>query len=152
MKVIGFRNSPSSIRYCILEGDENNFTFKNKNGEHRICFPKRLSSMTKKVEWAYREIKRVINRVEPDSIGLKLNENIRTTYSTMKKTAYIDSLIFLLAGQLDITLNDYLYTSLGTNSRNVKSDAEGKVGKTNKYWNKKAADAVVSAWKTIKES
>lgn len=146
MKVMGLRVSASEIRYAILENNNNQVLFLNRNTENRLIYPANINTIELKLKWCRDELNRII-RQNPgiDKISLKTNEFTRSETSAKRETIYIDAIILLVAAENNIPITRKLYSQIGASSRDVKEQAETCVGKTDKYWNNTIADAIVSA-------
>ncbi len=147
MKVLGFRSDPSHPRYAIVQNNGGGFTLDNANGESRLAYPASVSTPSEKMTWLYREIERVFR----DNTGItraviKTNEYTQSDSKAKRESAYAEAMLLLYCAQHQIPVETKIYTSLGTNSGDVKDHAEARVGKTSKYWDTKMADAVVAAW------
>lgn len=149
MIVLGFRNSPTVIRYAVLDGDSNNSIMSNYSLETKLVFPKAMCTISQKIIWYNYEINRIISTYKPDRIGLKHNENVQSNYSKLQETMYYDAILSLSAAQHSIPLIYFTYKQLVTNSANVESLAESYYGKTTQYWDKQIADAICAARRVL---
>ena len=147
MKVLGLRTSPSSIRYAVLECDSTAVTFINANGENKINYPPGITDLYKKLQWLHQELDRVIRRHPSiEVILIKVNEFGRGGESGVsRESAYLDAIGLLVAAEHNLPAETKLYRSIGTKRAEVKSFAETRVGKSEKYWNDQMADAVAVA-------
>lgn len=151
MKVLGIRNSPTEIRFAIAEKINGNIKILNKNQENKLVFPKHLHDLSQKVGWLYQELENIIaNNPEIQIIVLKQNENVSTKYSTVKETAFYDSMAYLIGNNKGIKVNSYVYANIGTNRKDVSNFAETNAEKTDKYWDSKMADAISVTIKELK--
>jgi hypothetical protein len=64
----------------------------------------------------------------------------------MRESSYAEAAVALLSEQRSKPVFIKTYTSLGTRSADVKSHAEQRVGRTDRYWDNKIADAIMAAW------
>lgn len=147
MKIIGFRNSTTCLRYAVLEWSGDNVSFKNNNEEHSLKYPKELESSEQKLKWLYDEVSRIL-RKNPDieAVGLKVSEYGRAEKKSTRFTSYADAMVFLVCGQNQKDIHEFIYTQLPTTSAKVKDYAENLVGKTDKYWDTQIADAIAVAY------
>lgn len=151
MKVLGIRNSPTKIRFCILEGDKTKFTFPNQNGENKIDMPKSLKTEAEIYQWVKSEFKRIFDKYGPfDHMAIKQNENVPTRYSSVRPVMFLDCIATMVAIENNTPFSSHIYNSLGTKSKEVISFVESKVSKTTKNWDAQMADAIAAAIKNIK--
>jgi len=151
MKILGVRNSPTKIRFCILEGDSSNHTFSNSNTENKIDLPKSLKSEFDIFQWVESEFKRVFDNYGPfDHLAIKQNENVPTRYSSVKPVMFMDCIATMVAIKNNTSFSSHLYTSLSTKSKEVLSFVEGKGFKTNVHWDSQIADAVIVSIKNLR--
>lgn len=149
MKVLGIRNSNAGIRYCIIEGDINGCKCLNLNNDNRILLPKGCNDI-EFVKWYKSEIDLLIDKIQPDFIAVKHNENTRSDkYSSLKIVMFMDSIVTLEAAEKNVPFASYNYKQIGTNSSNVLNDAEQHFGKSDNYWKKEFADSLMVAYKII---
>lgn len=151
MKVLGIRNSPTKIRFCILDGDKTKFTFSNQNGENKIDMPKSLKTEAEIYLWVKSEFKRIFDKYGPfDHMAIKQNENVSTRYSSVRPVMFLDCIATMVAIENNTPFSSHIYNSLGTKSKEVISFVESKVSKTTKNWDAQMADAIAAAIKNIK--
>jgi hypothetical protein len=151
MKVLGIRNSPTKIRFSIIEGDANTYVFINHNGENKIDMPKSLKTESESFQWVKSEFKRIFDKYGPfDHMAIKQNENVTTRYSSVRPVMFLDCLATMVAIENDTPFSSHTYTSIGTKSKEVVSFAESKVSKSTKNWDSQMADAVAAAIKNLK--
>lgn len=152
MKVLGIRNFSGGIRYCILELNDSSIPIcTNLSDENFISIPKEYEDNCEEMlSWYKNEIKRIIETNAIDSVALKRNENTPSCYSKLKQTMFMDCIVTLISKEEHIPFTSFLYTQIGVNSQNVKERAESLFGKTNKKWDKNMADAIMVAYKQIK--
>lgn len=147
MKVLGFRSDPSHPRYAIVQNNGGGFTLDNANGENRLVYPANVSTPSEKVMWLYREIERIFrDNAIITRVVIKTNEYTQSDSKAKRESAYAEAMLLLFCAQHQIPVETKIYTSLGTNSGDVKGHAEARAGRTSKYWDTKMADAVVAAW------
>jgi len=147
MKVMGFRADPTAARYAIVNFDGTTYRFDNANSESRLTYPADIDQASKKVLWLYREIERIFHaNSEIAAVAVKTNEYGLTEKAAMRESSYAEAAVVLLSEQRGKTVFIKTYASLGTRSADVKSQAEQRVGRTDKYWDNKIADAVIAAW------
>jgi hypothetical protein len=152
MKILGIRNSPTKIRFCILEGDASNIDFINQNDENRIEMPKSLKTEAEIYEWVKSEFKRIFDKYGPfDHMVIKQNENVPTRYSKVRPVMFLDCLATMAAIEKNTPFSSLIYTSIGTNSKEVTKFAEDNATKTTINWDSQMADAVAVAIKIIKQ-
>jgi hypothetical protein len=151
MKILGIRNSPTKIRFCILEGDKSNFTFSNHNGENKIDLPKSLKTEFEIYQWVKSEFKRVFDKYGPfDHMAIKQNENVPTRYSRVRPVMFLDCIATIIAIENNTTFSSHIYTSIGTNGKEVVSFVESKIHKSITNWDAQMADAIATAIKNLK--
>ncbi len=151
MKILGIRNSPKKIRFCIVEGDKTNFNFINKDSEHKIDLPKSLKTEAETYEWIKSEFNRIFDNYGPfDHLAIKQNENVPTRYSSVKPVMFLDCIASLVAIENNTPFSSHLYKSLGTKSKEVVKHIELQISKTDKHWDSQIADALAAAIKILK--
>lgn len=151
MKILGIRNSPTKIRFCILNGDKVNYAFINQNGEHKIDLPKSLKTDAEMYSWVKSEFKRIFDKHGPfDHMAIKQNENVQTRYSIVRPVMFLDCIATMVAIENNTAFSSHIYTALGTKSKEVISFVESKVVKTNTNWDAQMADALAAAIKNLK--
>lgn len=150
MKILGLRNYSGGFRYAIIEGDSLNYTCINLNTENKVIIPTSICNDEIYV-WYKKEITRIIDTHNINIVAIKRNENMRTTYSSIKNVMFFDCITTIVAKEKNINIMSYLYSQLKLNSKNVQEYAEISVGKTNKYWDSKIADAISAALKCVQD-
>lgn len=151
MKILGVRNSPAKIRFCILNGDKNAFTFINDSSENKIDMPKSLKTEAEIYQWVISEFKRIYDKYGPfDHMALKQNENVPTRYSSVRPVMFLDCIATMVAIENNTSFSSHIYTSLGTKGKEVVSFVESKVTKSVTNWDVQMADAVAAAIKNLK--
>lgn len=147
MMVLGFRTDPSKPRYALVRKDGAGLVLVNAQGETSLPYPANIASAAEKTGWMYREIERIF-RDNPDiaRVIIKTNEYTQSDSKAKRESAYAEAMLLLYCSQHQISVDVKIYGSLATNSGTVKADAEGRVGRTAKYWDAKMADAVIAAW------
>jgi len=152
MKILGIRNAPTKIRFCILEGDKIDFSFVNYDGENKIDLPKSLKTEYEIYAWLMSEYKRIFDKYGPfNHMAIKHNENnVPTRYSSVKPVMFMDCIATIVAIEKHIPFSSYAYSSLGTKSKEVVGFVEAQVVKSTVHWDTQIADAVAVAVKHIK--
>jgi len=151
MRILGIRNSPTKIRFCILEGDKSSYLFINHADENKIDLPKSLKTEFATYEWVKSEFKRLFDKYGPfDHLAIKQNENVPTRYSSVKPVMFFDCIASMVAIENNTPFTSHIYTSLGTKSKEVLSFVETKVSKTNANWDSQIADAIAASIKNLK--
>jgi hypothetical protein len=146
MKILGIRNSPKKIRFCILEGDASTFTFNNSGTEHKIDLPNSLKTEADLYQWLQSEFKRVFDNYGPfDHMAIKQNENVQTRYSSVKPVMFMDCIATTVAIENNTSFSSHTYASLGTRSKEVVEFIEPQTGRSNSHWDSQMADALGAA-------
>ena len=150
MKVLGIRVDPSKTRYALVETTEDKPTLLNGGGESRLIYPANMSLPDEKVEWLYRELDRVFHEHQDIiKVCIKTNEYTQSDSKAKRESAYLEGSVLLFCRHNNIPVSVKIYASLATRSADVKRHAEQRVGRTEKYWDTKMADAVVAAWRGV---
>ena len=150
MKAIGIRVHPKGARYAVVEHDGTAFSLLNANGESRLLFPANVLGSAEKVVWLYRELERLHHdHNDIEKICVKTNEYTQSDSKSKRESAYLEGVVILFCAQRNIPVDVKIYASLGTKSADVKDYAEQRVGRTQKYWDTKVADAVIAAWNGV---
>ncbi len=147
MKIIGFRNSTTSLRYAILEIDNGKVQFLNANQEHCIKYPKEIEASSGKLDWLYDEVCRILRKhPDTDLVAIKTNEYGRAEKKSTRFTSHADAVTMLACAKNNKDVVDYIYSQLPTSSAKVKEYSENLAGKSDKYWDAQIADAIVAAY------
>ena len=147
MKVLGIRNYSDGIRYCILEKNGDSISCLNLNGENKILVPKGIGD-NQFLVWYQDEMDRILDSHKNiDKVAIKHNENIKDCYSKLKRVMFMDCIATLESARKNLLVNSYAYNQIHVNSKNVLERAESIVGKSQKYWDQKFADAIMVAYK-----
>jgi hypothetical protein len=147
MKIMGFRADSVVTRYAIVNFDGTSYGLENANCESRLVYPADMEQTSKKVLWLYREIERIYHTHSDIAVVvIKTNEYGLTEKAAMRESSYAEAAVVLLSEQHQKPVFIKTYASLSTKSADVKSHAEQRVGRTEKYWDNKIADAVIAAW------
>lgn len=149
MKVLGLRVDPKKTRYAILQSDGNgSFTLLNSDGESQLLYPANISELTEKLVWLFEELERLFRaHSDIEKICLKTNEFTQQDTKSKRESSYLEGAVLLFGGQRHIPVTTKLYASLSTRGNDAKHHAEERVGRTEKYWDSKMADAILAAWK-----
>ena len=149
MKVLGFRADPQAPRYAVVSGQGGVYAFLNAAGDNKLTIPVALAEDADelRIHWLYREIEQVF-QAHPDisKVVVKCNEFTLQETKAKRKSAYLDAAVMLCCAQKGIPVALKTYASLSTTNATSKAHAEGRVGRTTKYWDAKMADAVIAAW------
>lgn len=154
MKVMGIRSSSTEIRYAILEKNNgSDIIFQNRDYENKLVFPAGIEDLQVKLKWVKEEFDRIFRKNNDiEKIILKMNEYAGTENGAKRETTYTDAIILLVAAEYNIPIERKLYSQIGATSKQVKDRAESIVGRTDKYWNDKMADAIqCAAWELRRE-
>ena len=147
MKVLGIRVDPQKTRYALIDYDGSDFTLLNADTESRLVYPVNVSDPDEKVDWLYKEFARVLHEHQDiEKVCIKTNEYTQSDSKAKRESAYLEGAILLFCRQNNIPVIVKIYASLSTRSADVKVHAEQRVGRTEKYWDTKIADAVIVAW------
>jgi len=150
MQLLGFRASPKTIRYAVLDCDQQNIRLINSGTENKIDFPAALLTPEKKLAWLYTELERILRHYPDVSIiSIKSNEfRPGGVTNASREAAYIEGLILLVAEQNEKPVAIKKYCNLKTNSKSVKTSAEKIIGSLDslKNFDEKMADAIVVAF------
>ncbi|MCY4657784.1 MAG: hypothetical protein OXC80_13345 [Gammaproteobacteria bacterium] len=148
MKVIGFRCSPTCVRYAIVKIDASATKVKllNASGENKLDYPNGTDEIVEKLVWLSKELDMLNHKHKDiDRVVIKTNEYTKDTKSK-RITSYTEGIIMLAFAMSSVPVTTKTYTNLATSNREVKVHAESRVGRTEKYWNSQMADAVIAAW------
>lgn len=146
--ILGLRTAPAMVRYALVEWDGLTARLVNADEENRLVFPADCQRIEQKLHWLSQEIERVLRQhTNIDRIAIKTNEYGRGGESaTTRDAAYLDAVIYTIAGKKPLPIDSKLYRSIGTRRDEVKDFAATNVGVTNRNWNEQMADAVAVAW------
>lgn len=151
MKILGIRNSPTKIRFCVLVGDVNAYAFTNCDDENRIELPKALTTEEDRLRWVISEFRRIFDKFGPfDHLAIKQNENVATRYSSVKSVMFLDCVAVMVAVEKHVPVTSQVYASLGTNKGGVIAFTESRVSKSTTHWDTQMADAIAAAIKNLR--
>ena len=149
MKVLGFRGDPKAPRYAVVSEDNGTFTLENTTSDSKLLVPASISDEAdaERLDWIYREVLAILD-AHPDisKAVIKQNEFTRQDTKAKRRSAYNDAAVILACTHRNVPVEIKIYTSMATTSSDTKRHAEARVGKTDKYWDNKMADAVNAAW------
>ena len=149
MKVLGFRSDPKAPRYAVISNDGGQDVLENASGDNRLTVPASIpeEADAERVAWIYREILRVFDE-HPDitKVMIKANEFTQQDTKAKRRSAYTDATVMLASANRNLAVEVKIYASMPTTSADTKRHAESRVGRTEKFWDKKMADAVNVAW------
>lgn len=147
MKVLGFRSDPITPRYAIVDAAAMPLVLINSESESRLRFPADSKEDSVRLTWLYREFERVFH-VYPDidRVVIKKGELTPGDSNAKRSASYQEAALLLFCGQHNKQVFAKTYTSLNTNSAEVRDHAIARVGQTVRYWDSKMADAIVAAW------
>lgn len=147
MMVLGFRAEPSSPRYAVVER-QSSVTLLNAASDSKLPIPASIAddADSPRLAWLYQEIAQIFERYPSiKRVVIKGNEFTQSDTKAKRKSAYLDAAVMLCCAHRAIPVDVKTYASLGTTSARTKQDAEARVGRTNKYWDTKIADAINAA-------
>ncbi len=149
MKVLGFRGDPKAPRYAVVSEDNGVVALENASSDTKLLVPASISedADAERLNWIYREILRIFDD-HPGIVKVMIKQNEFTQQDTKAKrrSAYNDAAVVLACAHRDIPVEVKIYASMGATKVKSKELAESRVGKTDKYWDDKMADAVNAAW------
>jgi len=149
MKILGFRSDPKAPRYAIVSDGAGGISLLNATGDNKLPIPAAISEEAEdqRINWLFNEIAQIFE-AHPDiaKVVIKTNEYTRVDNKPKRKSAYLDAAVMLCAAKKGVPVEVKIYASMGTTSADTKRHAETRVGRTNKYWDTKMADAVNAAW------
>lgn len=149
MKALGFRGDPKAPRYAVVSEDNGVFTLENLRSDNKLLVPVSISedSDAERLNWMYREVLAIFD-AHPGitKVVIKQNEFTRQDTKAKRRSVFNDAAVILACAHRGIPVNLKIYGSMGTTSADTKRHAEERVGKTDKYWDAKMADAVNAAW------
>lgn len=147
-RVLGIRTSTTEIRYALLEDDaDGNMHFINKDGENKLQYPATEDDIASDLKWLKTELDRIF-RQKPniEQVMIKTSEYSGIENKSKRKSTYAEAVCILTAAEHNTPVSCKLYSQLRVSSGNVKQRAEELVGRTDKYWDSKIADAVMAAY------
>jgi len=147
MKLIGFRNSTTSLRYAVLEIEGDRAEFSNSSNEHCIKYPKELEESGEKLEWLFDEVHRILRKyTDAACCAIKVSEYGRAEKKASRFTSYADAITILACKKAGMHIAEYVYSQLPVSSTSVKNYSEDLAGKSDKYWDNQIADAIAVAY------
>jgi hypothetical protein len=146
--ILGIRTSPTTVRYAVLNCNGVTGSLVNAESENKLDFPADCRRVEQKLHWLHQELSRVLRQYPViEKVVIESNEYGRGgEKASAREAAYLDAIILLTAGSLQLPVEMTLYRTIGTRRNEIKTFAETNVGKTNRYWNEQMADAVSAAW------
>ncbi|ARJ65662.1 hypothetical protein WV31_08340 [Magnetospirillum sp. ME-1] len=149
MKVLGFRGDPKAPRYAVVSEDNGIFTLENATSDSKLPVPASIGDEAdaERLDWMYREVLAIID-AHPDiaKVVIKQNEFTQQDTKAKRRSAYNDAAVILASAHRNLPVEIKIYSSMATTSSDTKRHGEARVGKTDKYWDNKMADAVNAAW------
>lgn len=151
MKVLGFRGDPKAPRYAVVSKCNGVFTLENadSNSDNKLRVPASVASGTNadQLKWIYNEVLEIISAHSGiTKVVIKQNEFTPQDTKPKRHSAYIDAAVMLACAHKSILVEVKTYASMSAKNKTTKQLAESRVGKTDKYWDTKMADAVNAAW------
>ncbi|MBX3582813.1 MAG: hypothetical protein KF810_13040 [Rhizobiaceae bacterium] len=149
MKILGFRGDPKAPRYAVVSEVVGAYILENAASDNKLSVPASITedADAERLEWMYREILAIFD-AHPgiERVVIKQNEFTRQDTKAKRRSAYNDAAVILACAHRGIPVEVKIYGSMSTTSADTKRHAESRVGKTEKYWDTKMADAVNAAW------
>jgi len=149
MKVLGFRGDPKAPRYAVVSEVNGIYTLENAVGDNKLAVPASITddADAERLDWIYREILAIFD-AHPgiEKVVIKQNEFTRQDTKAKRKSAHADAAVVMACAHRNIPVEMKIYASMTSTSQDTKQHAESRVGKTEKYWDNKMADAVNVAW------
>jgi len=149
MKVLGFRGDPKAPRYAVVSEMGGVYTLENAAGDNKLSVPVSIGedADAERLDWLYREVLAILD-AHPDVVRviIKQNEYTQNDTKAKRKSAHSDAAIVLACAHSGMPVELKIYASMQTTSKDTKQHAENRVGRTDKYWDNKMADAVNAAW------
>lgn len=151
-KILGIRTSPSEIRYAVLEKSSDGIvSFANRGGETKLQYPASHTTTSEKLKWLKGELDRIFRQIpDIEQMIIKTNEFSGTENKSKRESSYADAICILAAAEHQVPVSCKLYSQIGTTSKTAMNNAEKRVGRTEKYWNKQIADAVLVAYSAVR--
>lgn len=149
MKVLGFRGDPKASRYAVVSQNNGQYVLENASGDNKLTIPASIEeeAVAERLEWLYNEILRILRTHHGISkVVIKANEFTQQDTKGKRRSAYNDAAVLLACKHRNVLVMVRTYAFMGTKGATTKHDAEVRVGKTDKYWDNKMADAVNAAW------
>ncbi|MSU91904.1 hypothetical protein GE300_20305 [Rhodobacteraceae bacterium 2CG4] len=149
MKVLGFRGDPKAPRYAVVSEVGGAYTLENAASDNKLSVPASIGEEAdaERLNWLYQEIRAIFD-AHPgiEKVVIKQNEYTQSDTKAKRKSAHADAAVVLACAHRGIPVELKIYASMPTTSKDTKEHAETRVGKTDKYWDNKMADAVNAAW------
>ena len=149
MKVLGFRGDPKAPRYAVVSEENGVFTLENAASDNKLLVPASITedADAERLNWMYREVLAIFDaHTGIARVMIKQNEFTRQDTKAKRKSAHTDAAVVLACAHRGIPVELKIYASIPTTNADTKRHAEERVGKTDKYWDTKMADAVNAAW------
>lgn len=149
MQVLGFRGDPKAPRYAIVSKNGDAYTLENGRSDNKLTIPASITedSDAERLAWLYGEVLAIFDAYPNIAkVVIKQNEYTRSDTKSKRKSAHADAAVVLACAHRGIQVELKIYASMPTTSSDTKRHAEDRVGKTDKYWDNKMADAVNAAW------
>jgi len=149
MKVLGFRGDPNAPRYAVVSESNGAFTLENASSDSKLPAPASITddADAERLEWLYREILGIFDaHADITKVVIKQNEFTQQDTKAKRRSAHADAAVVLACAHHGIPVELKIYASMSTTSGDTKRRAETRVGRSDKYWDNKMADAVNAAW------
>lgn len=148
MQIPGIRTSSKCIRYAVVSWDGQNAMLVNASDESKLSFPAGAEGIADKLVWLHAELERILRQYPGiNHVAVKMNQ-FGTEKMVNRYSTHMDGVVMLTSQLKGKPVSTLIYANVerGMSSTKIKSFAEGKVGRTCKYWDTQMADAVAAAW------
>ncbi|MBD8879805.1 hypothetical protein IHE49_04875 [Rhodanobacter sp. 7MK24] len=155
MKVLGFRGDPKAPRYAVVSETGGAYKLENAANDNKLPVPASIGedANAERLDWLYREVLAIFD-AHPGitMVMIKQNEYTPNDTKAKRKSAHADAVVVLACAHHGIPVELKTYASIPTTSKDTRRHAETRVGKTDRHWDDKMADAVNAAWCGLRNS
>jgi hypothetical protein len=127
--------------------DDSSIEFMNRDTENKLQYPASHATTDAKLRWLKGELDRIFRQSNGVSqMVIKTNEFAGSENKSKRESTYAEAVCILTAAEQNVPVSCKLYSQIGSTSSESKRHAEERVGRTDKYWDNKIADAVLAAF------
>ena len=122
----------------------------NRASESKLQYPASHTTTDDKLKWLKGELDRTFRQsTDISQVVIKTNEFSGSENKSKRESTYAEAVCILAASEQNVPVSCKLYSQIGSTSTDARRHAEDRVGRTDKYWNNKIADAVLAAYRAL---
>jgi hypothetical protein len=142
---LGIRTAPEQTRFALLQLEDLHWSLLNTSSDSLIRRPGNYEDPAY-INWLLDEITALLQRNPTvERIALKVPEFTQSVTHGTRLRNYLDAAVQIAATRSNVTIATRMYTQMATRAKDVKHDAETRVGRTDAQWDPEIADAIMAA-------